>query len=229
MRKKRDKTAEEFAAQLKSDPTYQAKLARQAETTARIQAAEATLMKALASKGYRASSLGELVRGHTPLSHDLADALVESLGQVSEPGLQEGVLRALGAARARFNVGPLIELFEQTDSTTLRWAIANTLAETRPAERGDWLIRALKDRRYGKAREMLALAAARANPPEIVNPILVRLLDELPGHVALALAETGGLGELDALRRAYANATGWEREQIGRSVNTIERREAERR
>jgi hypothetical protein len=62
-----------------------------------------------------------------------------------------------------------------------------------------------------------------------VNPALVRLLGELPGHAALALAETGGPRELDALRRAYARAAGWEREQIGRTVNMIERRVEERR
>ncbi len=185
-------------------------------------------MKALASRGYRAASLDELVRSHAPLSHDLAAALVESLRQVSEPSLLEGIVRALGAARETFDARPLAQLFEASDSSTLRWAIANTLAETRPAGLGDWLLRALQERRYGKAREMLALAAARTNRPEVVNPILVRLLGELPGHVALALAESGGVTELDDLRRAYASATGWEREQIGRTVNMIERREEER-
>src|SRR6266566_255735 len=227
MRKKRGMTAEAFAAQLKADPAYQAKLGQDAETSARVQEAEAVLMKALASRGYRAASLDELVRSHAPLSHDLAAALVESLRQVSEPSLLEGIVRALGAARETFDARPLAQLFEASDSSTLRWAIANTLAETRPAGLGDWLLRALQERRYGKAREMLALAAARTNRPEVVNPILVRLLGELPGHVALALAESGGVTELDDLRRAYASATGWEREQIGRTVNMIERREEE--
>ena len=75
---------------------------------------------------------------------------------------------------------------------------------------------------------MLTLAAARTNPPDVVNPVLVRLLDELPGHAALALAETGGPGEVEALRGAYQRATGWEREQIGRTINIIARRHEER-
>src|SRR5713101_2077854 len=227
MKKNRPMTAEEFAAQLKADPAYQAKLEQQAAITARIQQAEGALMKALSAKGYSAASLDELVRKHAPLRRDLADALVESLQEVSDANVQEAVVRALGAAREEFDAAPLMDLFEQSDSATLRWAIANTLAEARPTKLGNWLIRAVQDNRYEKAREMLALAAARTNPPEVVNRVLVRLLDELPGHAALALAETGGPRELDALRRAYASATGWEREQIGRTMNMIERRNEE--
>jgi len=228
MRKKR-MTAEEFAAQLRADPAYQAKLEQQADNAAGIQKVAATLMEALSRKGYRAASLSELVRTYAPLPRDLANALIESLGQVSEANVLEAIVRAVGAAREEFNARPLVDLFERSDSPTLRWAIANTLAETRPAGLRDRLIRALEDRRYGKAREMLALAAERTNPPEVVNPILVRLLHELPGHAALALAETGGSKDLDALRRVYASATGWEREQIGRTINMIERRDEERR
>ncbi len=161
-------------------------------------------------------------------AYDL-DGTTMPMGGLSDASRSGPARRALGAAREEFDAGPLVHLFERSDSPTLRWAIANTLAETRPAGLRDWLIRALQDRHYGKAREMLALAAARTNPPEVVNRVLVRLLDELPGHAALALAETGGPRELDALRRAYAGATGWEREQIGRTINMIERRDEERR
>jgi len=56
------------------------------------------------------------------------------------------------------------------------------------------------------------LAAARTNPPDTANPVLLRLLDELPGHAALGLAESGTLSELPALERAYKSTTGWERE-----------------
>jgi HEAT repeat protein len=228
MRKKRATTAKEFAAQLKADSAYQKKLEQQAENTARIQKAEAALMTALSSKGYTAASLDELVRKHAPLRREIADALVETLDDVSDTNVREAIVRALGAAREQFNVRPLADLFERVDSPTLRWAIANTLAEARPTSLSDWIIDALLNPAFGKAREMLTLAAARTNPPEVANPVLVRLLDELPGHAALALAETGGPGEVEALHRAYRTATGWERERIGRTINIIARRNEER-
>jgi HEAT repeat protein len=227
MRKKRT-TAEEFAGRLKEDPGYRAKLEQQAQGATRLREAEAELLKRLSSKGYRAASMDELVRQHAPLPRDLADALLECLGRVSETNLQEAIVRALGATREEFDAGQLTDLFERTDSSTLQWAIANTLAEARPASLGDWLIRALQNQRYGKAREMLALAAARTNPPEVVNPVLIHLLDELPGHAALALAETGAHRELEALRVAHRSATGWERDQIGRTIDLIARRDEER-
>jgi len=228
MTKKRPMTAKEFAAQLEADSAYQAKLGQQTENAARIDKAEAALIKALSSKGYPAASLEELVRTHAPLRRELADALVESLDEVSDTNVREAIVRALGSAREPFNVRPLADLFERADSPTLRWAIANTLAEARPTSLSDWIIDALQNQAFGKAREMLTLAAARTNPPDVVNPVLVRLLDELPGHAALALAETGGPGEVEALRGAYQRATGWEREQIGRTINIIARRHEER-
>jgi len=228
-------TAKEFAAQLNADSVYQAKLGQQTENAARIDKAEAALIKALSSKGYTAASLEELVRTHAPLRREIADALVESLDEVSDTNVREAdtnvreaIVRALGAAREQFNVRPLADLFERADSPTLRWAIANTLAEARPTSLSDWIIDALQNPAFGKAREMLTLAAARTNPPDVVNPVLVRLLDELPGHAALALAETGGLGEVKALRGAYQRATGWDREQIGRTISIIARRHQER-
>src|SRR6266850_2642509 len=169
MKKKRPMTAKEFAAQLKADSTYQATLKQQAENAARIRKVETTLMKGLSSKGYNAASLDELVRTYAPLCREIADALVESLHEVSDTNVREAIVRALGAVREQFNVRPLADLFERADSATLRWAIANTLAEARPTTLSDWIISAVQNPQYGKAREMLALAAARTNPPEVAN------------------------------------------------------------
>src|SRR5437762_11666657 len=99
MKKKRPTTAKEFAAQLKTDSAYQAKLDEQAKNTALILKAEAALMKALSSKGYTAASLDELVRKHAPLRREIADALVECLDEVSDTNIQEAIVRALGTAR----------------------------------------------------------------------------------------------------------------------------------
>jgi HEAT repeat protein len=186
-------------------------------------------MARLAARGCAAKSLNELTERYAPLPEPLADALVDLLPSVDHPNVREGVVRALGARRTGFNVRPLLVLLEQTPSDSLRWAIANTLAEARPSDVASWVLQAVQDVRYGKAREMLALAAARTSAPAAANPVLVRLLAELPGHAALGLAESGTPKERPALRRAREQASGWEREQIGRTIDIITRRRQERR
>jgi hypothetical protein len=226
--KKKPLTAGELAAQLRQDPEYTAKVDKQARRTGDIVAAEKAATKYLENRGYPASSLSDLVNRYAPIQGELAAALVELLGTVKHPNVIESIVRALGATRYDLDPRPLIELFESSGSESLRWAIGNTIAEARPRGVGPWVLKALSNSTYGKSREMLALAAARTNPPDQANPVLLRLLDELPGHAALGLAESGTSSELPALERAYMSATGWEREQIGRTMAIIRRRTAER-
>ena len=226
MTKKR-MTAEEFMAQLRGDAEYQARIAEQARQSAEVEEMECELMRTLTAEGYPAGSLRELIGRYAPIPTPLADLLVGLLVSTRHPSMQEGLVRALAAARSPFDVAPLVELFERTNSEMLRWAIANTFAEVRPVALGSWLMRAVLDPKYGKAREMLAVAVARTTSPDQANPVLVELLNDLPGHAALGLAETGTTAEVSALKKAYSRAAGWQREQIGRTLDIIERRRQE--
>lgn len=182
------------------------------------------VLKTSASHGYSANSIQDLLQRYTPVPVELANALLDLLKHVDNPNVLESVVRALGATRSGLDPSPIITLFERTQSENLRWAIANTLAEARPPSAGEWILGALKQKTHGKAREMLALAAARTNPPAKVNPALVELLAELPGHAALALAETGTPAELPALERAYTTARDWQRKELGRAIAVIRKR-----
>lgn len=227
MVKKKPVTAEEFMATLRGDQVYMDKIHAQATTAAEIEGVERGVMSALASRGYPAASLKELQDKFAPFPTHLANDLVEMLSRVSNTNVLEAIVRTLGAARCEFDTSPLAELFDETDVPSLRWAIANTISETRPTELASWLLSRAQDHRLGQAREMLPLAVARTLPPDIANPVLVRLLGEIPGHAALGLAESGGPGELAALKQAYHRAQGWDREQIGRTIAIIERRAQE--
>jgi hypothetical protein len=224
MKKKKDMKAADFAAQLRQDRDYLAKQAEQEERAAGAAAAERAVMEYLSSRGYSAVSLTDLVQRYAPINSNLAEDLLDSLSQVGHPAVLESVVRALGTVREDFDPLPLIGLFERTNSASLRWAIANTLAEARPRRAGQWILRSLSQRAYGKAREMLALAAARTNSPAAANRELVRLLDELPAHAGLALSESGTTQELPALEHAYAKAAGWVREELGRALAVIRAR-----
>ncbi len=222
--KKKPLSAAEFAAQLRQDPDYLAKQAQQAKRVADIEAAERRAMDYLASRGYTGTSIQDLVQRYAPIPRGLAEALLDLVGKLEDPNVIESVVRALGTVREDLDPSPLIRLFERVSSENLRWAIANTLAEARPRRAGAWSLRALQESAYGKAREMLLLAAARTNPPGVANPVLVAMLGELPAHAALALAETATVQELPALEQAYANSSGWQREEIGRALSVTRRR-----
>jgi hypothetical protein len=217
-------TAKDLAEQLKADPVYQAKLKAQAERTERVRVGEVELLRGLALRGYPADSLQELVERHVPLPEDLSESLLEGLAAIPDTALQEAVVRALGAARAPFDVQPLVRLFEKTPSEPLRWAIANTLAELRPLGIRQWLLDAVQNAANGKAREMLALAVARTNPADVANRVLLGLLDEMPGHAARALAESGTAAERRVLQARLVSAKGWVKKEIDRAVRAISQR-----
>jgi len=227
MVRKKPVTAEEFLAKLRGDHAYVAKMDAQAKRAAEIEGVEREVMAALASRGYSAASLKELQEEFAPFPTELANNLVEMLRRVTDTNVLEAIVRALGATRGGFDASPMTKLYDETDAPSLRWAIANTLAEARPTASAAWLLLRAQDHRLGQAREMLPLAVARTSPPDIANPALVRLLAEMPGHAALGLAESGGLGELAPLKQAYHRAQGWEREQVGRAIAIIERRAQE--
>ena len=103
-------------------------------------------------------------------------------------------------------------------------AIANTIAEARPKGITDWLLSVVKDPAYGDARQMLTLAVARIASPQIANETLISIYDQLPGHVALALAESGGERELKFLEDKRDRSKGWVRREIEKAVKTIIKR-----
>ena len=216
--------AKDWAERLRADPVYQAKLSEQAERAGSVRAEEGELLRILASRGYPADSLEELAERYRALPEDLSRALVECLAVATDGTLQESIARVLGAAGKSFDARPLVQLFESTSSTSLRWAIANTLAELAPLETGAWLLDALKNPGYGKAREMLALAVARTSTASEANPVLLSLLDDMPGHAALALAECGTAKELRILEGRLAYAKGWVKKEIEKAIRAISRR-----
>lgn len=227
MRKKRI-TAEELMAQLERDPAYvkrQAELADAHELReAEIALAMRPLLQRLAEQGYEVSDLRELVLRHAPLAPKVVDTLLEWLPKIEDGAIKEHIVRALGAAGAPFPGESLAELFDRSTSEGLRWAIANTIAEARPGGITDWVLERARDPATGKAREMLALAVARLAPPEVANAALLRMLDDLPGHVALALAEIGGPYEATVLEAKSAATRGWVKREIEAAIRAIRRR-----
>lgn len=227
MTKRKAKSAADFVAELNADPEYvrrrseeeDARVSREAE----IQVITQPLLEELRAAGYPLATIDELLWRHAPLPEPVVRSLLHWLPQLSDTSVKEQVVRALGASAQPFDGRALVQQFEDCDSDAVRYAVANTLAASRATGVTDWILTAIARPESGTAREMLALAAARL-AGEDANPVLLKLLEELPGHAALALAETGGEQELRALETKYLTSEGWVKQQIGRAVSVIRRR-----
>ena len=149
--------------------------------------------------GNTITSLAALPLQNAPLSAAVVDILLKWLRQVEQEEIQEAIVRSLAVSGVEFDGAILVELFENTSSDLFRWAIANTIAEARPAGITDWLLRVVSDSRYGDARQMLLLAVARLAPTSVANKVLWEVFDELPGHAADGLAESGDIHALTEL------------------------------
>jgi hypothetical protein len=148
--------------------------------------------------------------------------LLAWLPRVQDDRIKESLIRALGAAKEPYDGAPLVRCFLEDMSGTLRWPIANTIAESRPFGVADWLAEAVTNQSFGTARQLLVIALARLCPAERSLPILTSRLGELPGHVAIAIGEVGGERELSLLQSRIHEVEGWEKAEFQEAIRKIE-------
>ncbi|QQS48187.1 MAG: hypothetical protein IPM66_05965 [Acidobacteriota bacterium] len=228
MKKKETTTAAELMARLQNTPDF-LNLQREREREfavrdERYKLLEAPIVRELNAIGIDVDSLHDLVRAYAPLSIAITDILLKWLQQSTDEIILEHLVRALGASQIDFNGKPLVNLFEKTRSSQLRWAIANTISEARPSNITDWILNAVSNQSYGKSREMLILAIAQLASPHVSNSILVNLFDEFPGHVSAALAISGRKKELEFLKEKCKISKGWVKREIIKAIQSIEKR-----
>ncbi len=184
------------------------------------------VLDALERSGFAYQTL-EAVRSLARLPAQLTEALLEVLPEIHHPGVVDMVVRLIGQSRTDFDPHRLCELFDSTDSPSIRWAIANTLAEARPPRAAEWIRQRVNDTSLGTDREMLGLAVARTSPPSIANPLLLTMLTELPGHAALGLAESGTIAEVAVLEAVAAKLEGWQQQGVLLAIQKIKKRARE--
>ncbi|MEP6733818.1 MAG: hypothetical protein ABJE10_24440 [bacterium] len=226
--KRKEMSAAAFTAELATDPENVAR--RQTIEDARVSRSQQIslllqpVFAELHEAGYETADLNDLVARYAPLPDDAARLLLSWLPRISDLAVKEQIVRSLAATASRFPGTELIKTFEETNSESLRWAIANTMAERTPFGLEQWLAGALSNEHYGKAREMLLIAAARLLDPAEANGLILPFLSSMPLHAAKALAESGGLQERAILENKLGVTKGVERKEIERAIRKIRKR-----
>ncbi|MBC7252108.1 MAG: HEAT repeat domain-containing protein [Anaerolineae bacterium] len=122
---------------------------------------------------------------------------------------------------------PLIEEFRKTpmERWGFKWSIASALCEVADASVFDDIVELVRDKRHGRAREMLAVALAKTKDPRAVD-VLIELLDdeEIAGHAVYALRLLAPPEARSALERFVDHPKTWVRNEAKRALAKIDKK-----
>ncbi len=190
-----------------------------------VRPAEAHFLASLAEAGFSVSSVEDIRQQFDPLPNSLADFLLEWIPRLEDRRLQESVAWALLAAPQGILDGMVLaELFDSATNEELQRAIASVINQTRPRNIEEWLIEAVRDRRAGASRNLLAMAVAKMLPPERAVPVLIEVFHDAPLAAVHPLGTVGRENEREFLAAQLSSASGPLRREIRQAIALIDRR-----
>src|SRR5262245_10791435 len=227
------KSAAELMAELQQDPEYIARMReqhrqRRASVESSAQAA-APLLRDLAAIGFHLDAVGDLRRSRTEY-RSAVSTLLHWLPRILDLNVKEDIVRTLSVPWAKPDAAwGLIEEFEAADGPAhegLRSAIANGLAVVADDTVFEELVRLVQDTRYGRAREMLALALGNMENPRAAT-VLLELLDherdeQVVGHAVMALGKLKAPDARGRLEELTRHPNLWVCEEARKALARIE-------
>ena len=180
----------------------------------------------LRRQGIQIDSLRDLV--NTAIDYRSAiPSLIDWLGCTENLDIKETLVRALTVKWARpIAARPLIrEFLKAPDSEEfgLKWAIGNALSVAADDSVFDDIVALVKDKRHGRAREMLAVALANMKNPKAVD-VLIELLDdeEIAGHALSALRKLAPPEASEAIEPFVNHPKTWVRNEAKHALKKID-------
>ncbi len=190
--------------------------------------AEAPILERLRSVGFDVESLSDL--RHSGVRYiNAVPALVAALSADLEPRTLEEVVRALSVPWAKpAATGPMVEVFRTvrvpsgTSLDSLRWAVGNALYALWDNKYFDELVDLVRERSYGRDREMVVLGFARSKRPE-AGDVLLELLDDpdVNGHAVKALAKLRIPHARAGLERMAGDSRAWVRRAAESALSNL--------
>jgi hypothetical protein len=186
---------------------------------------EEPILAELAVAGFETRSLADL--RHSGVRYrDAVPVLVGWLSKIADPKVKEEIVRALSVPWAkRVATRPLIGEFRRVDASVdptgsgLRWAIGNALDVLFDDASFDELAELARDRRYGKARQMVVLGLGKSKRPEAVG-VLLGLVDDpdVDGHAVKALGKLKAPAARAVLERKLGDERAWVRGEARKAL-----------
>lgn len=222
------KSAAELMADLQRDPAFLAReherKGKQGEAVSEYRQAASELLKELSAEGFSVETVGEL--RHRQIEYQRAiPLLLRWLPRVSNPHVKEDIVRTLSVPWARPTAArALLEEFERPDAPApLKWAIGNGLEVVADGSVVPDLLRIVRERRHGKAREMVVLALANAKGHAGVIETLIDLLDdsEVAVQATIALGKLGAAAARPHLEAVSKSAKGLLKKEAKRALEKL--------
>jgi HEAT repeats len=189
---------------------------------------EEDLRAELRSLGYPRDSLEGFVTNRLDVC-EAVPVLLRYLPKIDDEAVKEQIVRGLTTPETKQvrpeAVAVLIDEFRTSDDHYLRWAIANALAEMADEDDFDEVASLARDQRYGKSREMLALALGRMKMEPRAVDVLLELLDDdvMAGHAIIGLRKLKAKGAKSRIEPFLEHHKGWVRREAKKAVAALEK------
>lgn len=224
------KSAAELMAELNADPDYVTRVRQQerqqTENREGYQRAAEPILRELAAAGFKVQSVGELRQAGAEYPSAIP-ILVRWLPKIENAHVKEDLARTLSVPWAAPEAVPALMVeFQKADGQHrdgLRWAIASGLAVTADDAVFDQLVALVTDKKYGKAREMLALALGNCHDPRAVNVLIELLADEqVVGHAVMALGKLKSKAARSHIEALLKHPVDWVRAEATKALAGID-------
>lgn len=224
------KSAADLMAELQRDPDFvrraRERTQQQDEHQTSYRRAIQPVLEELSAGGVWVTDLRELRTRDATEYRGAVPVLLRWLNRVTDVAVKQDIVRTLSVPYAAPAAArPFVEEFRRATTGGLRWAVANGLAVV--ADDGVFkdVAGLVTDARYGKAREMLAVALGNMQPPGAVDVLINLLRDEdVAGHAAIALGKLRAFAALEPLKTLAPHRQEWVREEAKKAIAAIEGR-----
>jgi hypothetical protein len=186
-----------------------------------------SLIGDLRAQGYPINDVSDL--RHKRLKYASAiPTLLKWLPATKDSDAKQDVIRALSVPWAKPTAAKALidEFIAAPDGNELglRWTIGNALSVVADDSVFDDVVSLLQDRRYGRSREMLALALANMRTPRAVDVLIASLRDpDIAGHAIKALGKLKARRAYGAIEPFVNDEKSWVRAEAKKALASIDK------
>jgi HEAT repeat protein len=158
---------------------------------------------------------------------DAIPILIKWLPRIENLDVKEDIVRALSVPWAKHTAAPklLVEEFRKYGAYPgLLWAIGNALSVVANDDVLSDIVGLIRDKTYGKAREMLVVALGNMKSPDVKYTLIELLEDEdLAGYAIMALGKLKCKEARPFIERFLTHPKSWVRREAKKALAKIDK------